>query len=146
MTMVLLIQTLIGSALLLGCTLGHILAVVASIPVLRHLGHRYQNQVMKRTFVVFSATVLILLASHSVQVWAWAALFLITGDMPDLATSLYFSTVTYTTLGYGDIVLEDQSRFVATFGAVTGLISFGITTAFLIGVLSRLLPEVFGSK
>ncbi len=71
-------------------------------------------------------------------------MFLLISDLPDLPTSFYFATVTYTTLGYGDIVLDEGARIVATFGAITGLLTFGISTAFIIGVLSRVLPASLG--
>ncbi|WP_410001065.1 ion channel [Tateyamaria omphalii] len=64
--------------------------------------------------------------------------------MPDPSTSFYFATVTYTTLGHGDIVLSTEARIVATFCAITGLLTFGISTAFLTGVLSRILPDMIG--
>jgi hypothetical protein len=76
-------------------------------------------------------------------VWTWALVILGISDLPDLVTSFYFATVTYTTLGYGDIVLGPDARIVATFCAVTGLLTFGISTAFLIGVLSNILPRAF---
>nr|WP_299284848.1 potassium channel family protein [uncultured Tateyamaria sp.] len=80
----------------------------------------------------------------TIQIWTWAAVFLLISDLPDLPTSFYFATVTYTTLGYGDIVLDEGARIVATFGAITGLLTFGISTAFIIGVLSRVLPASLG--
>ena len=76
----------------------------------------------------------------------WAVIFLLISDLPDLATSFYFATVTYTTLGYGDIVLGQDARLVATFCAVTGLLTFGIRTAFLIGVLGKVLPDDLNGK
>ncbi|MEP4543552.1 MAG: ion channel [Paracoccaceae bacterium] len=84
-----------------------------------------------------------LVLAHTLQVWTWSLVFSWITDLPDLVTSFYFATVTYTTLGYGDIVLGPDARIVATFCAITGLLTFGISTAFLIGVLSRVLPDVF---
>ena len=86
---------------------------------------------------------LVLVFAHTVQVWIWAVSILVIAALPDLSTSFYFATVTYTTLGYGDIVLGPEARIVATFCAITGLLTFGISTAFLIGVLTRILPDVF---
>ena len=91
-------------------------------------------------------TVLVLVLAHTIQVWGWAVVFLWITDLSGLPTSFYFATVTYTTLGYGDIVLGPDARIVATLCAVTGLLTFGISTAFLIGVLSRVLPDGFGEK
>ena len=40
--------------------------------------------------------------------------------MPDLTSALYFSAVTYTTTGYGDLVLPDTWRLVGGIEALTG--------------------------
>lgn len=98
---------------------------------------------MRRIIVFLLLTVTVLLAAHTVQIWGWAMIFMLVSDLPDVATSFYFSAVTYTTLGYGDVILAETSRIVAIFCAITGLLTFGISTAFLIGVLSKVLPAGF---
>jgi voltage-gated potassium channel Kch len=50
--------------------------------------------------------------------------------------ALYFSTVTFTTVGYGDTVLDRESRQLATFEAVSGWIIFGWATALIMTVMS----------
>jgi hypothetical protein len=72
-----------------------------------------------------------------------AAFFVGFGAFSDLATALYFSLVTYTTLGYGDFVLGPDIRIFASFAAVTGLLTFGLSTAFLVGLIGRILPKQF---
>ena len=52
--------------------------------------------------------------------------------------SLYFSTVTFTTVGYGDIVLDREWRQLASFEAVNGWIIFGWATALIMAVIQRL--------
>ena len=42
---------------------------------------------------------------HLAQITVWALYYVFGGAMPDLAAALYFSAVTYTTTGYGDLVL-----------------------------------------
>lgn len=97
-----------------------------------------------RTIIFLLVAVFVVVFAHTVQVWAWAVTFRLVTPLADMPTSFYFATVTYTTLGYGDIVLDAGARIMATFCAITGLLTFGISTAFLIGVLSRMLPDVFG--
>ena len=63
------------------------------------------------------------------------------GTLPDLADAIYFSLVTYTTLGYGDIVVGSGFRVFAAMAAVTGLLNFGISTAFLVGLIGRLMAD-----
>ena len=87
-----------------------------------------------------AGVVLSIFACHVVCIWLWAALFLML-DIPVLSTladTLYFTTVTYTTLGYGDIILDHHWRLLASFSAANGLILFGWSTAFLYEVISKL--------
>jgi len=138
-------QVLFGSGLLSLCAVIHVAAVALSVPYFARLAKSFpKHRVPRLRIIVFLLfTVLVLVAAHTVQVWIWALVFLVMSDLPGFATSFYFATVTYTTLGYGDIVLGPEARIVATFGAITGLLTFGISTAFLIGVLTRLLPDIF---
>ena len=48
--------------------------------------------------------------------------------LPDLETAFYFSMVTFTTLGFGDVVLTGQWRTLASIQAANGVIIFGWTT------------------
>lgn len=77
--------------------------------------------------------------AHSIQVWIWAVSFLAFQTVGSLNEAVYFSLVTYTTLGYGDIVLGEGFRVYAAMAAVTGLLSIGLSTAFLAGLLGRFL-------
>ncbi len=52
--------------------------------------------------------------------------------------SLYFSTVTFTTLGYGDITLQERWQLLSSLEAVNGIILFGVSTAFVFGVIRKL--------
>jgi len=83
-------------------------------------------------------TVLAIIAIHSVEAWIWAAIYLGVGEFSDIGSALYFSVVTATTLGYGDITLSEQWRLLGTFEAMGGLILFGASTAFFMEFLRRL--------
>ena len=69
---------------------------------------------------------------HTIQVWLWAVAFVWGGALPTLSDAVYFSIVTYTTLGYGDITIGPESRIFGAMSAVTGLLNFGLSTAFLV--------------
>ncbi len=60
---------------------------------------------------------------------------MVLGEFDSIERALYFSIVTSTTLGYGDITLSEQWQLLSTFEAMGGLILFGATTAFLLGVM-----------
>lgn len=87
-----------------------------------------------------------ILLAHSVQIWIWAAAFVIAGALPDWNTSVYYSLITYTTLGYGDVVLGPGLRIFGGIAAVTGLLGFGISTAFLVAVMGQALRDAHGRE
>ena len=139
-------QILLGSGLLTVCAVVHVLAVALSVPLFKSLATIVPEgkNPLRRIILFLLLTVAVLLGAHTVQIWVWAATFMLASELPDVATSFYFSAVTYTTLGYGDVILAEDARIVATFCAITGLLTFGISTAFMIGVLSKVLPSGFG--
>jgi voltage-gated potassium channel Kch len=75
--------------------------------------------------------VLCIFALHTVQVWVWTFGYLALGEFNDLAAALYFSTVTFTTLGYGDITLSEHWRLLSAFEAVNGILMLGWSTAYI---------------
>jgi hypothetical protein len=91
-----------------------------------------------RMVAIFVVSLAFIVTSHTMQVWVWAAAYVFSDVLPDWNTSVYFSLVTYTSLGYGDIVLPAAVRIFGAFAAVTGLLGFGISTAYLVSLLNRL--------
>ena len=59
-------------------------------------------------------------------------------EFDELQPSLYFSVVTATTLGYGDVTLSERWQLLGTFEAMGGLILFGASTAFLMELMRHL--------
>jgi hypothetical protein len=82
--------------------------------------------------------VLGIFAIHTVEIWLYAVAFWRLGAIADFESALYFSTATFTTLGYGDIVLDSKWRLFGAIEAGNGLILFGWSTAFLLSVTGRL--------
>ena len=76
---------------------------------------------------------------HLVEITVWALLYVWRRAMPDLPSALYFSAVTYTTTGYGDLVLPDEWRLVGAVEALTGILMCGWSTGFFFAVASRML-------
>jgi len=136
-------QIFMGSALLVICSLLHVGIVASSMPSVKWVGQKLENRkVMVRNAGLLGVGVMLILLAHTVQVWTWAFAFMLSGAFSDLDTSFYYSMVTYTTLGYGDIVLAPGLRIFGTFAAVTGLLTFGISSAFLISLLVAVFPAM----
>ena len=75
---------------------------------------------------------------HLVEITAWSLVYVWGGGMPDLPSALYFSAVTYTTTGYGDLVLPQAWRLVGAIEALTGILMCGLSTGFFFAVVSRM--------
>lgn len=86
------------------------------------------------------AIVTAVFSSHIAQIWIWAGLYLGLSCSPleGISDAIYFATVTYTTLGYGDITLGTSCRMLSGIEAANGFIMFGWTTAFIFEVMSRI--------
>jgi Ion channel len=75
---------------------------------------------------------------HVAEIAGWAFTYVFMRAMPDLQSALYFSAVTYTTTGYGDVVLPPQWRLVGAVEALTGILMCGWSTGFFFAVVSRM--------
>jgi len=75
---------------------------------------------------------------HLVEIALWAFFYTWKHGMPDLPSALYFSAVTYTTTGYGDLVLPSEWRLVGGVEALTGILMCGWSAAFFFAVVSRM--------
>ena len=87
--------------------------------------------------VAMVTTVLGIFFLHTIEVWAWAVTYVFIGVVRDLETAVYFSTVTFSTLGYGDVVPEVSWRVFAGLESVNGFILIGWSTAYLVAASTR---------
>jgi hypothetical protein len=76
---------------------------------------------------------------HMIEITAWAIVYTWRDAMPDLQSALYFSAVTYTTTGYGDLVLPQPWRLAGAIEALTGILMCGWSTGFFFAIVSRML-------
>jgi hypothetical protein len=85
-----------------------------------------------------SAVVILMFLVSVLEVVAWAVVYLALNAIQGFERALYFSMVTFTTLGYGDVVLSDRWRLLGSFEAANGIIMFGWTTAIVIATVQHI--------
>jgi voltage-gated potassium channel Kch len=73
-----------------------------------------------------------------VEILLWALLYRGLGLFPALEGSLYFSGITFTTVGYGDMTLPACWRLLSVAEAVNGVLMAGWSTAQLVYVVQRI--------
>lgn len=107
----------------------HIDSAVDALPS----DHPHAHDVGFMLGVVFALSLVTLLEAS-----VWGAIFVGLELQGEFWSAFYFSIVTLTTLGYGDIVLSAEARLLAALCALTGLFVMGLSTAFLIELFGRL--------
>ena len=75
---------------------------------------------------------------HLVEITVWGFFYVWKHCMPDIPAALYFSAVTYTTTGYGDLLLPKDWRLLGGVEALTGILLCGWSTGFFFTVVSRI--------
>lgn len=140
-----LIQLVLGCVMIVATTVIHGFASLVGVAMLRrHYQSRHGPPSSLHDTSTVALFVLWLFLATIVEIWMWAGLYILLDAIPTLEEALYFSTVTFSTLGYGDIVLDKSWRLLAAFEAANGLFLFGWSTALVFVVVQRL--HVLGPK
>lgn len=79
-----------------------------------------------------------LILIHAAEITVWALFYLWEECLPDAEAAFYFSGVTYTTVGYGDLLLPGPWRMLAPVEALTGILMCGLSAALFFAVLTRI--------
>jgi hypothetical protein len=76
----------------------------------------------------------------TLEIWLWAACYYALGIGDSFETALYFSTATFATVGYGDIVAGADWRLLTALEGVNGFLLIGWSTAYLVAAGIRVGP------
>mgnify|MGYP001812962613 FL=1 len=90
--------------------------------------------------VALATTAIVLVVLHAVEIVIWASVYralVPVSELADLETAVYFSFVTFTTLGYGDITLSDGWRLLSGIQALNGILLVGWSTALMFAVVQK---------
>jgi voltage-gated potassium channel len=124
------------------CVAIHTVGMFLGVRWLQRLWPRHDaDYIPTRTFLLIVRVVYGLLILHLLQITVWAVFYQIRGCFGDLSTSFYFSATSYSTLGYGDVLLTGKWRIFGAVEAVTGVLMFGWSTGILFTVVHHLLSH-----
>ena len=128
----------VGMLAMLACLA---LQVVALVFAARYFAQASRQSLgprpLRGIFLQFSILMVVLMIGNIVQIAFWALLYKLLGAFGDFETAMYFSGVTFTSLGYGDVLLEGRMRLLGPLQAANGLMMFGITTALFISAVQQ---------
>ncbi|HEX4848400.1 MAG TPA: ion channel, partial [Novosphingobium sp.] len=82
--------------------------------------------------------VVAILALHGLEIWLFAFVYMGTGAIAGLEDALYFSTISYSTVGYNDTHIDPAWRLLGAFQSILGMVLIGWSTAFFFRMLGRI--------
>jgi voltage-gated potassium channel len=94
--------------------------------------------VYSATLVVKSAVAIVIL--HGLVILLWATFYRMR-CFPSSELALYFSAISYSTVGYGDLILPTNWRLLEPLEAITGVLMSGISVSVLFALVTRLLDR-----
>ena len=92
-----------------------------------------------------SAVLMVILTSlivclHMLEILLWAA-FYRSKCFANWESAFYFSAASYSTVGYGDLVLQPSWRIVGPVESITGVLMCGLSASFLFAIMTRLVEH-----
>ncbi len=88
--------------------------------------------------MIFFLSILVLLISHLIQIFAWGLFTYLWGIIPNEHQAMVFAGSTYTTVGFTSDPIPTGWQLLTIIMAVSGLFSFGWSTAIML-ILSQVL-------
>jgi hypothetical protein len=128
-------KLLVAWCLMAVCVVIHAVGLTLA---LRALGRRPAVKRARTSIWLCTTLAGSILLLHMIEIAVWAVFYVWRQALPDLQSSLYFSAVTYTTTGYGDIVLPRGWQLFGAVEALTGILMSGLSTGFFFAVVNRM--------
>ncbi len=119
-----------------------IIHALGTLEAIAQLSRAWQRTRAKRralsSEIQMVRVVSVLLFLHLLEAAVWGAFYVVAGMLPDIETAVYFSLTSYTTVGYGDIVLPPSSRLLGPIEAAVGILMFGWSTGIMVTAITRI--------
>ena len=131
------IRLVMAAVLLAVCVIVHALVMTS---MLRRLSRSASPKILRfcRTMWILILVAFCISSALLVEIAIWASFLTWQHVFPDFRTSFYFSAVTYTTVGYGDLVLPEAWRLFAAVEGLTGILMCGWSTGVFFAVVSAM--------
>ncbi|PWV99105.1 ion channel [Hoeflea marina] len=135
-----LLDLALGTLIISLTVLIHTFGLIGVTHAMNWLTDKVRHYGQRSRLLAMNSVVLGIFAILTVEVWLWAVCYLALGVFGDLETALYFSTSSFSTVGYGDVVIEKDWRLLAALESINGFLLIGWSTAYLIAASMRVGP------
>jgi len=96
--------------------------------------------------VVMGTTTLLATCLHGGEAAVWALAYRLLNALPDNRSALLYSLSAITSYGHANLVLEPHWQLMGAIEALNGWLLFGLTTAFLFGMINKVWPLSRGER
>jgi hypothetical protein len=127
----------IATAVVCVCLLLHVGGMMLALDWLMDRRDYFEQRASKWHFslviiAVFSGIVLL----HVAEASLWAVFYYSRSLFSDFETSLYFSLVSFGTIGYGDVLLPQRWRLLGAIEGISGALLAGLSAAFIFAIVN----------
>ncbi len=131
---------MVGTAMIAASVCIHTLGLIALTRVLSRVVEAFRLHLNWGRIIAMMFVVLGLFLLMTIEVWGWAAGYRLLGVVSDWETALYFSTTTFSTVGFGDVTPHPTWRLLASLEGIDGFLLIGWSTAYLVSAGTRIGP------
>ncbi|MBX3580986.1 MAG: two pore domain potassium channel family protein [Rhizobiaceae bacterium] len=131
---------LAGTLLISGTVVIHTFGLMAITRAIGPVTSFLRLQGRRSHIVAMLVAVIGVFGVLTVEIWLWAVVYYGLRVVGDFETALYFSTATFATVGYGDVVADGKWRLLTSLEGVSGFLLIGWSTAYLVAAGVRVGP------
>lgn len=131
---------LVGTLSISATVLIHTFGLIAVTRIMGRMTNRFRMHGHRSRVVAMLSVVFGLIVVLTIEIWFWALVYLAVGAFEDFEHALYFSTVAFSTVGYGDLIPAQEWRLLGALEAVNGFLMIGWSTAYLVAASTRIGP------
>ncbi len=81
-----------------------------------------------------------LLVLHGIEIWLYAVLYRGIGAIETLRDAVYFSTITYASIGFSDASVSPEWKLLGALEGINGALLLGWSIAFFVTLMTRFMP------
>jgi hypothetical protein len=132
-------ELLVAFGIVAICLLVHVVTIVFLADwILDQRDKRKEQMGMLGYIVILIVSSSVIIVLHMAEISIWAMLYYARSLFPNFETSFYFSVTSYTTIGFGDVLLPPAWRILGGIEAVNGVLLCGLSTAFLFAIVNAM--------
>jgi len=135
-----------AAVIVFGCLLLHVAGMMAMAEWMFNRREYLSGGAKTRYSIVLVLLFSGIMLLHLTEAGLWAFFYYSRSLFETFETALYFSLGSYTTIGYGDVVLPQRWRLLGAIEGISGVLLCGISTGFIFAVINALFQIRFNIK